>query len=280
MWFLIALALIWLAIAVVCDIKKREVPNWLNFSLLLFALTYRAFYSIFETNYLPFLFGLLGFAIFFILANIFYYSRIFAGGDAKLLIALGPIVPLANTLKNNLILLLDFILLLLIVGAVYGLFSSFILIYRNKKNFSKEFLRQFKKFKKFCYLSVILAVIILLFAIFAVYKILIILSALVFVYPYLFVYAKAIEESCMIKKINVGQLSEGDWLHKPIKVGKKTIKPSWDGLSNKELDLIKKNYKGKKIEIKQGIPFIPVFFIAFILFIILWYSRWNFYQFF
>ena len=36
--FLIILALIWLIFAVISDLKTREVPNWLNFSLIIFAL--------------------------------------------------------------------------------------------------------------------------------------------------------------------------------------------------------------------------------------------------
>jgi Flp pilus assembly protein protease CpaA len=43
--FLIILAGIWLVIASLQDIKKREVPNWLNFSLIIFALGYRAIYA-------------------------------------------------------------------------------------------------------------------------------------------------------------------------------------------------------------------------------------------
>jgi hypothetical protein len=32
------------------DLKKREVPNWLNFSLVVFALAYRAFYSVINND--------------------------------------------------------------------------------------------------------------------------------------------------------------------------------------------------------------------------------------
>ncbi len=280
MIFLIILALIWLIAATVCDIKKREVPNWLNFSLLLFALAYRAFYSVFLWNACPLLFGLLGAGIFFVLANLFYYSRVFAGGDAKLLISLGAVIPIADTLKNNLILLLGFILLLLFVGAVYGLLSSLILIFRNKKKFSKEFVKLFKKFKKMFIFSVVLALIILLSAVFLDYLILTILGILIFIYPYLFIYAKAIEETCMIKKVSVDELAEGDWLYKELKIKGKKIKPKWEGLDNKDIKLLKKEYKSRKILIKQGIAFVPVFLIAYLVFLILWYSGWNFYQFF
>jgi len=84
-YFLFALAIIWTTFAAIQDIKTREVSNWLNFSLIAFALAYRAFYSISKKDPKFFILGVLGFIIFFILAHVFYYGRAFAGGDAKLL---------------------------------------------------------------------------------------------------------------------------------------------------------------------------------------------------
>ena len=81
---LIILALIWIVFAVVQDFKYREIANWLSFSLIIFALAIRLFYSIFSNNYNYVLFGLAGLGVFFILAYGFYYMRLFAGGDAKL----------------------------------------------------------------------------------------------------------------------------------------------------------------------------------------------------
>jgi len=84
-YFLFVLAFVWMIFAVVQDLKTREVANWLNFSLIGFALAYRAFYSSFTGEWMFLGFGFLGFLMFFILAHVFYYSKVFAGGDAKLL---------------------------------------------------------------------------------------------------------------------------------------------------------------------------------------------------
>ncbi|MBI2056754.1 hypothetical protein HYT91_00690 [Candidatus Pacearchaeota archaeon] len=46
--FLVALALVWMIFAVVQDLKKREIANWVNFSLIIFALGFRFFYSLFN----------------------------------------------------------------------------------------------------------------------------------------------------------------------------------------------------------------------------------------
>ena len=89
---LILLAVTWLVFASIHDLKKRIVPNWLSFSLIIFALGFRFFYSLFNENFSFFLQGLIGLGIFFIIGNLLYYGRMFAGGDAKLMIALGPIL--------------------------------------------------------------------------------------------------------------------------------------------------------------------------------------------
>ena len=41
--FLIVLCLIWIAFAVIQDLRKREIANWLNFSLLFFMIAFRFF---------------------------------------------------------------------------------------------------------------------------------------------------------------------------------------------------------------------------------------------
>ena len=99
--FLVVLALIWLIFAVVSDLKTREIPNWLNFSLILFALGGRFFYSVFSDNWDFLIQGFFGLAVFFLLANLLYFGRFFAGGDAKLMMALGPILPFGVGFLEN-----------------------------------------------------------------------------------------------------------------------------------------------------------------------------------
>ena len=100
--FLIGIAIFWMIMGSIQDIKRREVENWWNFSLIIFALAFRAFFSIENSNYWYLVWGLIGLAAGFIIANIFYYGRMFAGGDAKLLMALGTILPFSLDLWTNL----------------------------------------------------------------------------------------------------------------------------------------------------------------------------------
>jgi len=272
--FLFALALIWIFFASVQDLKEREVANWLNFSLIIFALGFRFFYSLFSIEGFWFFYqGLIGLGIFFIIGNLFYYTRLFAGGDAKLMIALGTILPISRNFLDNFNIFILFLAIFLFVGAVYGFLWSLVLTFKNFKNFKKEFGKKLLKLRKIVYLVFILGLILMALGLF-IEIFIFFLGILVFVSPYFYIYAKAVDEACMVKKINSKELREGDWLYKEVKLaGKKSIKATWEGVSNKEIVLIRK--KHKSVLIRQGIPFVPVFLISFLILIILGYSFWQ-----
>ena len=263
---LVILALIWIVIAVIQDFRKREVDNWWNFSLIAVVLAYRAFLSVYAWDALYFLYGLAGFGIFFLLAHVFYYGRIFAGGDAKLLMGLGAVLPFSFSIIQNLMIFFYYIFLLLFAGGVYGIFFSLFLVFRNKKAFAQEFSKQFSKNNKIINSSVIIAVVSAVILLMLNQNLLIVLPILLLIFPILYIYAKAIEESCMIKSVNIKELTLGDWLYEAVSVGRKKIKPNWEGLNEKQLILLQK--LKKKVKIKQGIPFTPGFLIAFL--ILLW----------
>jgi Flp pilus assembly protein protease CpaA len=262
--FLLVLGLVWILFAVIQDLRKREIANWLNFSLIVFALGFRFFYSLFyDPNFIFFFYGLIGFGLFFFLGNLLYYGKVFAGGDAKLMMALGAILPLSSTLYENLNLFLVFFMLFLIAGALYGLFFSIVLGIKNGKNFKREFSKRFVKNKRFFYIALGLSFILIILSFFV--NLLFYLGILIFISPYLYFSAKTIDKVCMIKEISVEKLTEGDWLYKNIRAGKKIIKANWDGLTKEDIKLIKKKYK--KVLIRQGIPFSPVFLVGYIIWI-------------
>ena len=264
--FLIILAIVWLIIASICDIRKREVPNWLNFSFITFALAYRAFYSVIEKDSKFFIYGVFGFLLCFGLAYLFYYSRIFAGGDAKLLMGLGAILPVAETILDNVLVFFVFILLLLSVGGIYGIVYSFALAMKNKKRFAKEFRKQAEERKNLLLLGIAFCLLSLILIVFFKDFLLLVFSAMIALSPVLFIYAKSVEESCMIVEVSGKNLTVGDWLYQEVRVGRKKIKPNWEGLSEKEVEMLK---NVRKVKIKQGIPFVPVFLISFVLLILL-----------
>jgi len=276
--FLFVLALIWIVFATIQDLRKREIANWLNFSLIVFALGFRFFYSLFSEQGFSFFYnGLIGLAIFVVLGHLMYYARFFAGGDAKLMIALGVILPFTPEVLVNLNLFLTFFILFLFVGAVYIILVSLFLSFKHFKNFQKEFGNQVKKRKKIVYLIFVFGLILMILGIYS--DVFFILGVLIFLLPYIYFYTKAVDEACMIRKIRPNDVTEGDWLYKDIKIRGKLIRASWDGLTKKDISLIKRS--GKGVEIRQGIQFSPVFFFSFLIFGYLWQkdlieSVWKF----
>ncbi len=77
----------------------------------------------------------------------------------------------------------------------------------------------------------------------------------------------------MVFEISSGKLREGDWLADNLKVGNKMISKKWEGLNHNQVLEIKKKFK--KVKIKQGIPFVPVFLISFIAFIYLFFMGFK-----
>lgn len=263
-YFLFGIALVWIVFASVQDLRKREVANWLNFSLIAIALAYRGFYSIFNNDLMFFVYGVLGFAVFFALGNLFYYSKVFAGGDAKLLFGLGAVLPfygLWSFFDQGIL----FFILLFSVGALYSLIYSLfiaiskrIMLVSEMKNFSK------KNGKWFLVVPILVLFIIMLieplgFAL--------VLSLLLLIFSFLFVYLRGLDK-CLIVLTPASKLTEGDWLVEDIRAGKKWIRQSVHGLSFSDIAILRK--ARKSVKIKQGVPFVPAFLFAFLIFIWLW----------
>jgi len=274
--FLFVLALIWIVFATIQDSRQREVANWLNFSLIIFALGFRFFYSLFSLEDFQFFYqGLIGLGIFFVIGNVLYYGKMFAGGDAKLMIALGPILPFSTDFLTNIKAFLLFFILFLFVGAFYSIGASLYLSLKNFRKFRKEIVMQFHKNKTPMTVVIFLALFFLVVGLSQ--KTFFVLGIFVFVLPYLYIYIKAVDESCMVVKVSSRKLTEGDWLYSDLRLGKKLIKANWGGLTKSEISLIRK--KKKFVTIRNGIPFTPVFLVSFLLFYFfmkngLWNSFW------
>lgn len=268
--FLGVLAFIWILFATIQDLRFREVANWLNFSLIIFALGFRFFWCLFSEGGFGFFYqGLIGLGIFFILGNLFYYGRIFAGGDAKLMIALGAILPFTESFYFNLRIFIGFLFLFVFVGAVYGLLWSIYLAIKNKKSLTKNFPKNIRENKRLFYLAGVFSSLMFFFGFFNYLFFLV--AIFVLFLPFSYFFAKTLEECCMIVKIPSSQLREGDWILEDIKLQNKTIKKDWEGISQADIKLIKG--KVKFVKIKQGIAFVPVFLISFLILLYFWFFR-------
>ena len=252
-----------LIIAVVQDVKRREVDNWLNLLLLVSGIAFIVFYSVFINNSGMIL--QLGFflLIMFFVSNALYYGRFFAGGDAKLLFAMSALF-IAGSFYNTLINLGIFLLFLFIAGSIYGLCCVCYFVIFNFRKIE----HRIKKEMNHVYFKYAFLLGVFLFLLGFAEHVFFIPGVSLMLFPFLFIFARAIEHSVMIKSISVRNLREGDWLAQNIKVKGRVIKSSWEGLTNEDIRLIQRVHK-VKIKIKDGIAFVPAFLISFLLYVFL-----------
>src|SRR3989338_10575949 len=161
---LIIITVIWLTFASISDLKTREVPDWISFSLIIIAVAFLLIQVISERSLKllinPLIFGI----TFTIIAYTMYYTKQWGGGDTKLLIPLGIIFSSYPEILSNYftpILNLPFpviiLINLLVIGTIYSLLYAFYLAVKNKNIFLKEFRKQ--QLKKAKIISIILVVV-------------------------------------------------------------------------------------------------------------------------
>ena len=92
---------------------------------------------------------------------------------------------------------------------------------------------------------------------------------MVFVFPYLYIFVKSVENACMFKIVPVSKLIEGDWVADDIIVNKKIIYNKTKLFVEKKDILMFIKYNVKKVKIKEGIPFVPSFLIGTLVTLIL-----------
>lgn len=271
LWYLlIIVGFVALVFASFVDVKIREVPNWLSYSLIFIGLGLRLIYSLIFSDFSYVIYGLIGFIAFFALANLMYYTKQWGGGDSKLLMGLGAMF---GSFREASILgfgydfpfLVSLLINIFIAGTVYGFIYSIFLALRHKKNFVKEFrLRKFNELKIISLLIILLLVAALLFLDGQFLSLVLIFLLIVWVACFILYFMKLVEDVSLYKKINVDKLVEGDWLAKDVFVKNRLICTARNiGVTKGDIALLKK-YKIKNVVVKEGIPFVPSFLIGFL----------------
>jgi len=266
---LFSIAFAFLIFASVTDIKRREVPNWLCFSLIAIAFAIRILASVLTSQFSYLFYAIIAFILFFALANVLYYAKFFGGGDAKLIIALAIVfatTPSFITMAASSLelfqepFLLSFLINTFFLGSVYSIFFIIFFAIKNYTSLRIEIKKLWRKNKTMRIIFIILAIVSLALTYFS--TLFILFPIIILLFPFLYTIVKATENSCMIKLVSPKELTEGDWLVGKIKLGKKIIKPSVHGLNSKDIATLRK--ANKKVLIKYGIPFVPVFLIALV----------------
>lgn len=263
-WIPITISFIGLIIGSITDIQKREVPDFLNFSLISIGLVIGTINSIASMSWSPLFSSAIGLGIGYMVAAALFYTGQWGGGDAKMLMGLGAIHGVALEIAWPY--LGSIIVSILFIGGIYSMmyFIGIIIVKWNKvikamqtKHWKKLRLIALTTLSLFIILSIIIKepIIGLLGVIFA--------GSIIILHT-----AKIVQDKIMTKSQSTSKLVPGDWLVEPVKLSKeKTIEQTKIGLTEKQIQQIQQS-KVKHILIKDGIPFIPGFFLGYLSIII------------
>lgn len=254
--FIFLIYLLGLIIATIQDVKRREVDDWLNFSLFFAGAAFILLNQPYEIT---------GFAFFvfigFLLSVLLYYGRFFAGGDAKLLFAMTPLFYQLG-FTNSLINFGFYLLALVFCGAIYGLVYLAILSIKRYPTIKSDFHKNLGNKRN---LIIFIVATGLCFFLSLFYSFFIFFFIFFVLFYFLFSFGKAIEKKLFISYRDSRSLKVGDWLVNDVKIGSKLIKANWDGLTAEEIKLLSK--KRIKVEIKEGIPYVPAFLFALLIYL-------------
>jgi len=260
----LAVALGGSSLAAAWDLKTTEIPDNIPHAMIAIAIIFYAAQSYLAGSYWPLLNSLMVGLGLLALGFVMYFTGQWGGGDAKILAAVGFLVPTFQTQSFFLPFAASYLVNVFLVGAAYMIVYAIAVAVINKKIMA-EFFRGMKASKNvFLFGSVALFAALLAANFFMLKSFGFSLSAAEIVsnsiFPLaatvaLFVmwkFAKIVEDVGFKKKIKVSQLKVGDVLLES-KV--------WDGVTEKQLKKIKSSGK-KYVVIKEGVRFAPAFPLA------------------
>ena len=255
--------------ATATDIKKREVLDFVSYGLLSCALSIRLMWSLLLGTWDPFLYGLFGFGIFFVLGMIMFYAGQWGGGDTKILFGIGAALGFDGTLLSP---ILIFFVLMLLIGSIYGLLYSVALSVQNKKQFIDETHKLWKVPSTKPILISAVGIVLLCIIVYRAHEsaetfILFSIGLIIGLFTVLIYYIRIVETSCMLKEVSPLVLTEGDWISQDVVYkGKILCGPKDLGIEKTQIVRLQKLHAQKKITTvvrKNGIPFVPSLFLAY-----------------
>jgi Flp pilus assembly protein protease CpaA len=266
----LATAFIGSSLAAAYDLKTTEIPDEIPYAMIAIALILYGIQSLSEWNYLPILksliagLGLLGFGF------IMYFFGQWGGGDAKVLSAIGFLIPSLEGYRLLFPFPVSYLINVFLVGAPYMVLYAIVFAILNKKILS-EFFKDIKRSKNVMLIgSLSLYPIFILLNLFLMGRfqadvnfltilanstLILVLTVSLFL---LWRFVKVVDNIGFRKKIPVSKLKVGDML-----LESKLL----EGIDEKALKKIKKSGK-KYVWIKEGVRFALAFLLT-LLFILL-----------
>ncbi len=237
MFIPIFLALLGSVIAGIWDLFTTDIPDEVTDSMIALGLFYWILESLKLGTIIPFSTSFIVGILFLAFGYILYKTGQWGGGDAKLLGAIGFLVPIFNTTMFP----LHFLTNVFVVGAVYTVLYAIIIGAMHGA---------ITKFFKETPIYITLISVLIMISAFFFERV---EGEIIFLFGFLvlfFFYAKYIEKKVFVRRIPVSKLKVGDVLFSS---------KEWVGITEKELAKLKRK---KYVKIKEGIRFGIVFFLA------------------
>lgn len=255
------------------DLKTTEIPDLIPYSMIALALIIKALNSYFSADVWIIIDSLIVGLSFFAFGLLLYLAGQWGGGDAKVLAAIGFLIPTLPSLyfspKLLFIFPLSFLLNLFLIGSIYIIIYAFAIAFQNKE-VTSAFLKDIKgNFRNLFLIFSITASIIISIPLILAFSFkfsvthFLPLSFLPSVFGLLVLwrFLRVVEDVGFKKKIQTENLEEGDMLEEEIKdlgLDSKLIK----GLTKEEVEKIRENKD--EVAIREGVRFAPVFPMALI----------------
>jgi len=249
---IIVISLFMTALAGLWDLKTTEVPDQIPAIMMIAGISYWFINGAVTDNFMPLAYSLAIGTVLLAAGLVLYKKGQWGGADAWILGAIGYTFPF----YNGSLFILPYIMNFFVVSAAYMVVYAVILGIKNRYVFP-IFIKDLKKNRKIFLLPLgFLAFIVAL----TLYTVSLGFAASLSVPLQIFVivllltvfwrYGKVIEERVFKKKIPVSRLRPGDVLEEM----------NWVGLTKKQVASIRK--KRKFVTIKEGVRFVPVFFLT------------------
>lgn len=239
-----------LIIASIEDLKKKEVSDSLNYTMILISssLILLDFFNNFNFNNL--INRLLSFIFYLGISYLFLIKKFWGGGDLKITLWLSLFF---SKIRDA---FLYFIILMISGGIIGGLYSVYMVI-KNRKRIKIENLKKKSHIIFLTFPFIIISIFLGNYLMLLLYLFILILFI-----------STVVSEDLFIVERSVNELVEGDWLAEDIIYnGKVIISKEKPYIDKEDIELLKK-LKIKKVKIREGIPFVPAFLISYIIYLL------------
>jgi len=260
-WIFISVAIAGAAAGTATDLKGRWVPDWVNYFMIIFGISGHALISVVQWSIRPFVYSAAAAGILYGVSSLLFYAGVWGGGDAKLFVGLGALLPVFTpAVSAPWPWLVTLWVNTLVFGSILGVLGSFYLAVKYKAKFVPELKNQFAKNRRTIYMTPALIILPAMIYFLDLPIEIFALSMLLLLFPFLYVVLKAVEHSCMFKHIAPSKLVEGDWVVDEVHIGSHNYKPAKSGIEKKDiigLIELEKAGKLKHVKIKEGLPYVP-----------------------